>query len=137
MSRDLTFETEHDLKVLRQEVIGAGENLSDKPVVYILESSLALIASPMEWSMVIRFIFIVVATAAYLGLAVLGWGGFAAFFSHPALVALTVTLFTLAGAFAVCWGKSEPGSARRSQQPVGARSAWTDRTIERLSSGLC
>jgi hypothetical protein len=31
-----------------------------------------------------------VGTAAYLGLAVLGWGGFAAFFSHPALIALTV-----------------------------------------------
>ncbi|WP_254899537.1 hypothetical protein, partial [Methylomagnum ishizawai] len=25
----------------------------------------------------------IVATLAYLGLAVLGWGGFAAFFSHP------------------------------------------------------
>ena len=27
--------------------------------------------------------FSTVATFAYLGLAVLGWGGFAAFFSHP------------------------------------------------------
>jgi protein-S-isoprenylcysteine O-methyltransferase Ste14 len=36
-------------------------------------------------------------TLAYLGLAVLGWGGFAAFFSHPALIALAITLFVLSG----------------------------------------
>lgn len=40
---------------------------------------------------------IVVSTAVYLGLAVLGWGGFAAFFSHPALSALACTLFALSG----------------------------------------
>jgi protein-S-isoprenylcysteine O-methyltransferase Ste14 len=39
----------------------------------------------------------VVATLAYFGLAVLGWGGFAAFFSHPALIALTIALFVLSG----------------------------------------
>jgi protein-S-isoprenylcysteine O-methyltransferase Ste14 len=37
-------------------------------------------------------------TAAYLGLAILGWGGFAAFFAHPARIALTVALLALAGA---------------------------------------
>jgi protein-S-isoprenylcysteine O-methyltransferase Ste14 len=42
--------------------------------------------------------FTVVATVAYLGLAILGWGGFAAFFSHPALIALAITLFVLSGA---------------------------------------
>jgi protein-S-isoprenylcysteine O-methyltransferase Ste14 len=31
-----------------------------------------------------------VGSAAYIGLAVFGWGGFAAFFSHPARVALTL-----------------------------------------------
>lgn len=31
------------------------------------------------------------ATVAYLGLAVLGLGGLAAFFSHPALIAATVS----------------------------------------------
>jgi protein-S-isoprenylcysteine O-methyltransferase Ste14 len=36
--------------------------------------------------------------AAYLGLAILGWGGFAAFFAHPARIALTVVTFALAGA---------------------------------------
>jgi len=37
----------------------------------------------------------IVGTCAYLGLAILGWGGFAAFFSHPALIALAVALFLM------------------------------------------
>jgi hypothetical protein len=41
--------------------------------------------------------FTLVGTLAYLGLPVLGWGGFAAFFSHPALIALTVTTILLSG----------------------------------------
>jgi protein-S-isoprenylcysteine O-methyltransferase Ste14 len=36
-------------------------------------------------------------TLGYLGLAVLGWGGFAAFFAHPARIALAVATFALAG----------------------------------------
>ena len=40
----------------------------------------------------------VAATVAYLGLAVLGWGGFAAFFSHPALTGVAIVTFALAGA---------------------------------------
>lgn len=43
----------------------------------------------------LRFLLIVVGTVAYLALAVLGWGGVVAFFSHPALVALSVVLFVL------------------------------------------
>ena len=43
-----------------------------------------------------RFMLTIVGSAGYLGLAVLGWGGFAAFFSHPALVALTVASFIIA-----------------------------------------
>ena len=39
----------------------------------------------------------VAATLAYLGLAILGWGGFAACFSHSALIALTILLFALSG----------------------------------------
>ena len=39
----------------------------------------------------------IVALLAYLGLAILGWGGFAAFFSHSALIALTIVLFALSG----------------------------------------
>jgi hypothetical protein len=32
---------------------------------------------------------------AYFGLAILGWGGFAAFFSRPPLIALAITLLVL------------------------------------------
>ena len=41
----------------------------------------------------LRFVLIVVGSAAYLALAVLGRGGFAAFFSHPPLIALAVVFF--------------------------------------------
>ena len=37
-----------------------------------------------------------VSTLAYLGLAVLGEGGFAAFFSHRALMALAIALLVMA-----------------------------------------
>ena len=56
-----------------------------------------------------RLTLIVVGTAAYLGLAVLGWGGLAAFFSHPALVALAVVLFIMAGAALFAGGNLSPG----------------------------
>jgi protein-S-isoprenylcysteine O-methyltransferase Ste14 len=48
-------------------------------------------------------------TAAYLGLAVLGWGGFAAFFSHPALTALAIALFALSGAALFAGGNLSSG----------------------------
>jgi hypothetical protein len=41
----------------------------------------------------LRFVLIVVGSAAYLALAVLGRGGFAAFSSHPPVIALAVVLF--------------------------------------------
>jgi protein-S-isoprenylcysteine O-methyltransferase Ste14 len=53
--------------------------------------------------------FAVVGTLAYLGLAILGWGGFAPFFSHPALVALTVVLFALTGVALFSGGNLSPG----------------------------
>ena len=37
-----------------------------------------------------RIAMIAIGSALYLGLAILGWGGFAAFFAHDALIALTV-----------------------------------------------
>jgi protein-S-isoprenylcysteine O-methyltransferase Ste14 len=40
----------------------------------------------------------ILATLGYLALAILGWDGFAAFFSHPARIALTVITVLLAGA---------------------------------------
>src|SRR5262245_14633249 len=37
----------------------------------------------------------IVGSVAYLGLAIFGFGGFAAFFSRPPLIALTIILFVL------------------------------------------
>jgi hypothetical protein len=39
----------------------------------------------------------IMATVAYLGLAILGWGGFEGFFSHPALTALVIAVLVLSG----------------------------------------
>jgi len=54
-------------------------------------------------------ILAVAATLAYLGLAILGSGGFAAFFSHPALIALAIVTLALAGATAFSTGNLSPG----------------------------
>src|ERR1700751_6367409 len=51
----------------------------------------------------------IVGTLAYLGLAILGWGGFAAFFSHSALIALTIVLFALSGVAIFSGGNLSPG----------------------------
>jgi protein-S-isoprenylcysteine O-methyltransferase Ste14 len=48
-------------------------------------------------------------TAAYLGLAVLGWGGIAAFFSRSPLIALAIILFALSGAGIFTEGNLSPG----------------------------
>ncbi len=51
-------------------------------------------------SPVARFFFSIVGSALYLGLGVLGWGGFAAFFANPARTALAVaTLLVGVAAF--------------------------------------
>lgn len=51
----------------------------------------------------------IVATFAYLGLAVLGGGGFAVFFSHTPLIALAIALFVLSGAALFSGGNLSPG----------------------------
>jgi protein-S-isoprenylcysteine O-methyltransferase Ste14 len=58
---------------------------------------------------IVRVTFIMAATAAYFGLAALGWGGPAAFFSHPALIALAVATFVIAGAALFAGGNISPG----------------------------
>src|SRR5271163_541954 len=56
-----------------------------------------------------RWMLILVGAAANLGIAVLGWGGFAAFFSHGALVALAIALFALSVAAVFAGGNLSPG----------------------------
>ena len=60
-------------------------------------------------ALIIRATLIMAATAAYFGLAVLGWGGPAAFFSHPALIALAVATFVMAGAALFAGGNISSG----------------------------
>ena len=48
-------------------------------------------------------------TLAYLALAVLGWGGIAPFFAHPARIVLTVVTFALAIAALFSRGNLSPG----------------------------
>ena len=60
-------------------------------------------------SSAVRLVLVVVGTIVYLGVAILGWGGPAAFFSHPPLIALTIALFALSGAALFTDGNVSPG----------------------------
>ena len=57
----------------------------------------------------VRIASAVGATAVYLALAILGWGGFAAFFCRPAFIALTIVLVALAAAGVFAGGNLSPG----------------------------
>lgn len=46
---------------------------------------------------VLRFSSIALGACAYASVAILGWGGFRPFFSHPALIVLVAVLFALSG----------------------------------------
>ena len=60
----------------------------------------------------------------YLGLAVLGWGGFAAFFAHPARLALAAVLFVLTATALFSQGNPWRASARTAVTAgLSARSA--------------
>jgi protein-S-isoprenylcysteine O-methyltransferase Ste14 len=58
---------------------------------------------------IVRLPLILLGTVAYFGLAVLGLGGLTAFFSHPALVALTIALFIMAGVSVFAGGNLSAG----------------------------
>jgi len=51
----------------------------------------------------------IVGSLAYFGLAILGWGSFAAFFSHPALIALAIVGIVLTGVALLSGGNLSPG----------------------------
>jgi protein-S-isoprenylcysteine O-methyltransferase Ste14 len=64
---------------------------------------------PIHMPTTFRLTLIVAGAAAYLGLAILGWGGFAAFFSHSALIALAIVFFAVSGAALFAGGNLSPG----------------------------
>ena len=57
----------------------------------------------------VRVTLVIIGTVAYLGLAILGWGGWTAFFAHPARIALAGVLFVLAGVSLVAGGNLSRG----------------------------
>ncbi|WP_342235615.1 methyltransferase family protein [Inquilinus sp. OTU3971] len=85
-------------------------------------------------------LFAVLGTVVYLGPAVLGWGGFGAFFAHPARIALVAVTVVLTVASLFSGGNISPGEREdRGNRWVlavftvlgllGAYvPAWTDRT---------
>lgn len=82
----------------------------------------------------------VVSIALFLGLAVLGWDGFALFLAHPARIAVAAATFALAGAALFTRGNLSPGEREdRANRwvlaaflPIGLLGAWlpawSDRT---------
>src|SRR5207245_4984899 len=58
---------------------------------------------------IVRVTLVLGGTAAYLGLVILGWGGWSAFFAHPARVALAVVLAVLAAVSLFADGNVGPG----------------------------
>jgi len=56
-----------------------------------------------------RLALILGGSACYLGLAILGWGGFPAFFSHDALIGLAVALLIISVASWFAGGNINPG----------------------------
>ena len=82
----------------------------------------------------------IVSTALFLGLAILGWGSVAAFFAHPARVAIAVITVVLVAAALFTQGNLSPGEREdRANRwvlavflPIGLLGAflpaWCDRT---------
>jgi protein-S-isoprenylcysteine O-methyltransferase Ste14 len=96
--------------------VGAANSSIRVPIVQALEPTLKTTTTAkverqnQAMTSISRFALItVVGTLAYLGLAILGWGGFAAFFSHPALVALVTVYFVLFGIALFSGSNLSPG----------------------------
>src|SRR5215831_16772235 len=70
----------------------------------------------------LRFALILLVTTAYLGLAVLGSGGLAAFIANPARVTLALSTFALAGAAMLAGGSLSQGERedRSNRWVIGA-----------------
>ena len=69
-----------------------------------------------------RVVLLIGSTVVYFGLAILGWGGVAAFFSHPALVALAAATGAMVVVAYIAGGNVSPGvrEDRSNRWVVGA-----------------
>jgi protein-S-isoprenylcysteine O-methyltransferase Ste14 len=63
--------------------------------------------SPMR--AIIRWVLVIIGTGTFLGIAILGRGGFAAFFAEPALIALAFALAMLSVVAVFAGGNLSPG----------------------------
>jgi hypothetical protein len=66
----------------------------------------------------LRLLLVAIGSCAYAGLAVLGWGGFRSFFSHPAFVALVVVLLALSVVASFAGGNLSVGVRARGNRWV-------------------
>ena len=81
-----------------------------------------------------------VAVAAYIALAILGWGGVDAFFSHPARIVLTVATVVMAAVAVVSPGNLSPGEREDRGNRwiiaavgiIGLLSAWLPAYTDRM-----
>jgi protein-S-isoprenylcysteine O-methyltransferase Ste14 len=88
----------------------------------------------------VRLVLAVLGALGYLWLAVLGWGGAAAFFSHPPFVALTVALVALTGASLFTEGNLSSGEREDRGNRwvliafgvIGLLSAWLPAYTDRI-----
>src|SRR5262249_18037171 len=60
------------------------------------------------WS-IVRLTLLPLGIAGYIGIAILGWGCFTAFFSHPPLIALSILVLTMSGVAFFAGGNLSPG----------------------------
>src|SRR6266550_1317590 len=84
----------------------------------------------------VRLALVVIGSCAYVGLAVLGWGGFRSFFSHPALIALVVVLFALSGVAFFAGGNLSPGVLDALSNRWGPSRLWDNRISQRVSARI-
>ncbi len=90
--------------------------------------------------MLLMLIITFASTGCFLGLAVLGWGGFAPFFSHPAFVAVVVITFAMIAAAMFTQGNLSSGAREdRSNRWVfwvfglfGVLGAWAPAYTDRI-----
>ena len=90
--------------------------------------------------MLLMLIITFASTGCFLGLAVLGWGGFGPFFSHPAFVAVVVITFAMVAAAMFTQGNLSSGAREdRSNRWVfwvfglfGVLGAWAPAYTDRI-----
>jgi protein-S-isoprenylcysteine O-methyltransferase Ste14 len=81
------------------------ETLGISLVLYLFVSAeILLLMGPA-----LRLAFILIGSCAYIGLAIVGWGGFRPFFTRPPLTALAVVMFALSFAAFLAGGNLSPG----------------------------